>query len=247
MPCRLPADDELLIRWRKLPQPAVPLPPPGLQLTGWRDPFVYRGARSAEPEPAEAAAAHAVHRRHEQQQGGRGEPGGGYRMLLGSGTKERGGALLGYRSPRAGGRSSGSEGSDGHAGSSLAVGWEYTGPVCSVADLAAADLADVSADVADSFGRAAPELGEVWECPLLARLPGGAGSNGNSNGGSANSGSRISAEEAPWLVAVSPYPAKPPNAPSNPVLYWIGRLGSDGTRLEFPEACQPACALHPCC
>ncbi len=168
-------------------------------------------------------------------------------MLLGSGTKERGGALLGYRSPGVGGRSSDSEGSDGPAGSSLAVGWEYTGPVCSVADLAAADLADVSADVADSFGRAAPELGEVWECPLLARLPGGAGSNGSSNGGSANSGSRISAEEAPWLLAVSPYPAKPPNAPSNPVLYWIGRLSSDGTRFELPRDLPARLRPARCC
>ncbi len=35
-------DDDLLIRWRKLEQPFLALPPNHIQLTGWRDPFIYR-------------------------------------------------------------------------------------------------------------------------------------------------------------------------------------------------------------
>ncbi|KAL4419945.1 hypothetical protein ABPG75_007043 [Micractinium tetrahymenae] len=230
-------DDELLIRWRKLPQPAVPLPPPGLQLTGWRDPFVYRGARSAEPEPAEAAAAAAEARQQEQRQDGPGERDGGYRMLLGSGVQGAGGTLLGYRS--GGGSVHGSLGgssggdSNGSASSSLATGWEYAGPVCSVAD-----LADGPADVAGTASWAAHELGEVWECPLLARLPAGAGSMTSGDGGGGDSGS-VGSSDALWLLAVSPYPAKPPHSPSNPVLYWIGRLSEDGTRFDLQSAAGP--------
>ena len=40
--CCLPTDDDLLIRWRKLEQPFLALPPNHIQLTGWRDPFIYR-------------------------------------------------------------------------------------------------------------------------------------------------------------------------------------------------------------
>jgi hypothetical protein len=38
--CAVGADDELLVRWRKVEAPIWPLPPPWLGLTGWRDPFV---------------------------------------------------------------------------------------------------------------------------------------------------------------------------------------------------------------
>ena len=232
----LPTDDDLLVRWRKLPQPAVQLPPPGLRLTGWRDPFVYCGARSAEPEPAAAAAAAAVPRRQEQQAGG-----GGYRMLLGSGVQGRGGALLGYRSTGQSVRSispGDNSGCDSAAGSSLATGWEYAGPVCSVADLAADDLADGPADVAGAASWAAHELGEVWECPQLARFPAGAADN--TSGGAGSTG------EARWLLAVSPYPAKPPHTPSNPVLYWIGSMSEDCNRCELPGRV-PACMCPPLC
>lgn len=33
-------DDELLVRWKKMEVPFLPLPPADLQLTGWRDPYV---------------------------------------------------------------------------------------------------------------------------------------------------------------------------------------------------------------
>ncbi|KAI7843004.1 hypothetical protein COHA_003337 [Chlorella ohadii] len=324
-----PSDDDLQVRWRKLPQAAVPLPPPGLDLTGWRDPFVYSGARSAEPgssgssslEAGAAAAGHGVagaaaaraagaagaaagagpaadgnaaqtpaSQQHGQQPGSR--------MLLGSGMKGAGGALLGYATSFAGTTSgssdsgSGSDGIEEQPSSSLAAGWRYTGPVCSVADLyraaAAADeagdactspatdssltatprsgTAAAGAAAALSPAAAAHELGEVWECPLLAQLPlppssaapaasagaappngsgGSRGSSGGSSGGGSSGGGtgggRVStkSEDAPWLLAVSPYPCKPPNIKSNPVLYWIGGMNAEATRFDLAAASGP--------
>ena len=53
LPCAaalLPAaDDELLVRWRKIESPFLHLPPPDLQLTGWRDPFIFATNTSAAP------------------------------------------------------------------------------------------------------------------------------------------------------------------------------------------------------
>ena len=43
------ADDELLVRWRKIESPFLHLPPPDLQLTGWRDPFIFATNTSAAP------------------------------------------------------------------------------------------------------------------------------------------------------------------------------------------------------
>jgi hypothetical protein len=36
----VPTDDPLLIHWVKEPAPFIGLPPPNMNLTGWRDPFV---------------------------------------------------------------------------------------------------------------------------------------------------------------------------------------------------------------
>jgi len=36
----LPPDDPLLVQWTKDPSPFIGLPPPNMNLTGWRDPFV---------------------------------------------------------------------------------------------------------------------------------------------------------------------------------------------------------------
>lgn len=185
-------------------------------------------------------------------------------MLLGSGIKGAGGALLGYSSSSLGvGSSSGgsssssSSSSSGDKPSSLAAGWHYTGPVCSVADLVRAAMAageDVDAessvpDGASSGGSprgdtagsaavlspaaAAYELGEVWECPLLAQLPPPSHSRSSAAGQGAEQaidGGSSSPGQAPWLLAVSPYPCKPPNVKSNPVLYWIGRMNGEATR-----------------
>lgn len=145
-------------------------------------------------------------------------------MLLGSGIKGAGGALLGYRA--------GLSAADG--GSSLAAGWRYEGPVCSVSDLAAAAAAELEGGgspggspggAAVPAAAAAHELGEVWECPLLARLP-----RARSGGGSGEEAEGEEGEEPLWLLAVSPYPKKPPHHPSNPVLYWVGRMEPGGSR-----------------
>lgn len=43
------AGDELLVRWEKQQTPLLPLPPPGLGLTGWRDPFVLQPGAATLP------------------------------------------------------------------------------------------------------------------------------------------------------------------------------------------------------
>ncbi|KAI3425312.1 hypothetical protein D9Q98_009077 [Chlorella vulgaris] len=240
-------DDEMLVSWRKLAEPAVALPPPGMNLTGWRDPFVYLGAQP--PAVPDGAAADALLEGCEQQvdpavqqqdQGGEQQ----YRMLLGSGVKGRGGALLAYSSSSSSAASlhtgGASDGVSSNSSSSLAQGWRYRGELCSVADLEAAAL-DAGLLSGSSLA-AAHELGEVWECPLLARLPAaaGTGTNGSmlgSTGG--NNGIQESAVRGPWLLAVSPYPVKPPHSPCNPVLYWVGSLDESATRFDVGGASGP--------
>lgn len=94
-------DDELLIRWKKLDNPFLALPPAELDLTGWRDPFVF--VANASPL-----------RGHEHGSGAftETESRPKYRMLMGSGLKGRGGTALVYRS------------------SSLSKGWELEGQLC---------------------------------------------------------------------------------------------------------------------
>lgn len=185
-----------------------------MNLTGWRDPFVYLGAQPAAAGGAGAAAegeTPPLPRQRQKQQ----EEVQGYRMLLGSGIKGDGGALLGYHSNGSGG--TGCSGS-----SSLAEGWQYEGVVCSTADLAAAAAAEVAGGAPASSAAAAVHLGEVWECPLLVPLsPADGATGGGSSGGSG---------EQLWLLAVSPFPVVQRNSPSNPVLYWIGRLSPCGSR-----------------
>ncbi|KAL4855527.1 Acid beta-fructofuranosidase 4 [Chlorella vulgaris] len=76
-------DDELLIRWRKIESPFLHLPPSDLQLTGWRDPFIFSTNTAAAPTPDGFQA-------------------NGYskemRMLIGSGLKGKGGTALVYKS-----------------------------------------------------------------------------------------------------------------------------------------------------
>jgi beta-fructofuranosidase len=40
--CMAIAEDEALLHWRKLPQPVIAAPPPGMQVTGFRDPSPWR-------------------------------------------------------------------------------------------------------------------------------------------------------------------------------------------------------------
>lgn len=50
------ADDELLTRWRKVDAPFLHLPPADLQLTGWRDPYIFTTNTAAAPSELCAAA-----------------------------------------------------------------------------------------------------------------------------------------------------------------------------------------------
>eukprot|EP00775_Hariotina_reticulata_P002344 gene2344-2651_t len=67
-------DDPLLVQWTKDPSPFIGLPPPNMNLTGWRDPFVVE-------RPCEA-------NQHE------------WVVLMGAGIKEVGGATIVYRTQR---------------------------------------------------------------------------------------------------------------------------------------------------
>jgi beta-fructofuranosidase len=40
--CMAIAEDDALLRWRKLPQPVIAAPPPGIEVTGFRDPSPWR-------------------------------------------------------------------------------------------------------------------------------------------------------------------------------------------------------------
>lgn len=62
--------DEELIKWEKNPVAAIPFPPKSLPLTGWRDPFVLP----------------------------RGPTDDSWTMLMGSGIKGQGGAVMIYKS-----------------------------------------------------------------------------------------------------------------------------------------------------
>lgn len=76
--------DDKLISWRKLAHPFIPLPPAHIPLTGWRDPFIFE----------------------------KGGPGKEWTMLIGSGIKGAGGAVMVYKSM------------------ALTAGWQYTGMLC---------------------------------------------------------------------------------------------------------------------
>ena len=64
------ADDDLMMQWKKVPEPILRLPPASSCLTGWRDPFMFR-AGDADNE---------------------------WLMLIGSGIKGKGGTVLKYTS-----------------------------------------------------------------------------------------------------------------------------------------------------
>ena len=40
--CLAYSDDPKLVRWTKLPEPIIPLPPPGMKITGFRDPSAWK-------------------------------------------------------------------------------------------------------------------------------------------------------------------------------------------------------------
>ena len=65
--CLAVSKDDELLTWSKLPEPVIASPPPGLKVTGFRDPVMWREGDS-------------------------------WMLILGSGFKNRGGAILLYRS-----------------------------------------------------------------------------------------------------------------------------------------------------
>jgi sucrose-6-phosphate hydrolase SacC (GH32 family) len=87
------ADDELLVRWDKLQVPFLKLPPKHDMycLTGWRDPFIFYCSS-------------------DKREGGQSDY--KYKMLIGSGVKDKGGTALVYGSAR------------------LEDGWELLGLLC---------------------------------------------------------------------------------------------------------------------
>jgi beta-fructofuranosidase len=46
--CMAIAEDDALLRWRKLPQPVIAAPPPGMEVTGFRDPSPWRDGGSGQ-------------------------------------------------------------------------------------------------------------------------------------------------------------------------------------------------------
>eukprot|EP00803_Ostreobium_quekettii_P007372 evm.model.scf_89.9 EVM.evm.TU.scf_89.9 scf_89:38243-42484(-) len=79
----VPGDDKLR-RWNKMEAPLIPLPPSNMPLTGWRDPFIF-------------------------QSGGNGKD---WIMLMGSGIKGEGGAVLVYTAKQ------------------LSADWQFKGLLC---------------------------------------------------------------------------------------------------------------------
>lgn len=73
--------DELLVRWKKIETPFLPFPPAHMQLTGWRDPFVFTYNTDGVNPPMNGFTPFMEHR-----------------MLIGSGIKGKGGTALIYKS-----------------------------------------------------------------------------------------------------------------------------------------------------
>lgn len=71
--CNDGAGDPTLAMWSKREEPVLPMPPPDMPLVGWRDPFIFEI---------------------------KGKQGNGreWGMLMGSGLKGQGGAIMIYRS-----------------------------------------------------------------------------------------------------------------------------------------------------
>ena len=93
-------NDELLINWKKIEAPFLPLPPAEMELTGWRDPFLF----AHNTLPTGVAGTPLSFRSQDGPQE--------YRILMGSGIKGKGGTALVYRS------------------SDPMKGWELEGTLC---------------------------------------------------------------------------------------------------------------------
>jgi beta-fructofuranosidase len=76
------AEDDALLHWKKLPSPVIPLPPPGVKVTGFRDPCLWREDDMWYPGAP----------------GDRSSSQGWWYLGLGSGERAVGGCVLLYRS-----------------------------------------------------------------------------------------------------------------------------------------------------
>ena len=209
-----PASDPLLTRWRKLDVPVLPLPPPNAGLVGWRDPFVFEA-------PGVNGATE-------------------WAMLLGSGLKGKGGAALIYRAP------------------SLTSGWRYEGTMCEY------DNADTGAmwecpliaklrvrgdggaptppsDVASNIAPFTPRGGSasssvtaadgVADAVAVLKLDGDGNDADAPHGGTASTTTASSPHDHFFCVS--------PDAPTNPVLYWMGAFDAASTRFHVATASGP--------
>jgi sucrose-6-phosphate hydrolase SacC (GH32 family) len=157
----VPADpnDDLLVEWKKVQTPFLPLPPKEMDLTGWRDPFAFSlntfctlsnstsiGNGTGNSTNSTGAMADGESSRNKTEEEDRAmktapldtDPSTSssstspeFRILMGSGIKGKGGTALIYRSR------------------DLMQGWELEGTLC-------------EGTIEDS--------GVVWECPLLVPL-----------------------------------------------------------------------------
>ena len=62
-------EDPKLVTWQKAEKPLIALPPPDMPLVGWRDPYIFEVGDGTRP----------------------------WKMLMGSGLKGQGGAVMIYR------------------------------------------------------------------------------------------------------------------------------------------------------
>jgi sucrose-6-phosphate hydrolase SacC (GH32 family) len=195
--------DAHLGAWAKRAAPAIPhapVPPGGAGLAGFRDPFVFQ----------------------------RWGAGGGthpWRLVIGSGHKGGRGCLLAYAS------------ADPDPG---APGWVFEGVLCGGEGVAVGRGGEVEATAAEAGAGSPPsaaaalsldavDVGEMWECPFIVRLPVVSDSDG---GGGA-------CVRAFTLVCVSPYPHRRPRCagagtrPTNPPIFWLCEEGEerDGGRV----------------
>ncbi|KAK9810230.1 hypothetical protein WJX72_007025 [[Myrmecia] bisecta] len=209
--------DPTMATWVKGTEPVIATPPPDMPLVGWRDPFIFEI---------------------------KGKQGNGHEwgMLMGSGTKGRGGAVMVYRS------------------SSLATGWRYDGMLCEADTVDTGAMwecpllvkLDVRPDhpkpisigagglrrVSDGYNNNINNFREVGQ---TVHKPAGTSANGNgaspahsvdyspSQNGSNNG------QDQPYthLLCVSP------DAPTNPVLYWLGNYDEENTKFLLEDAKGP--------
>jgi len=209
--CAVPdPSDPTLSTWTKLPTPILALPPANAPLVGWRDPFIFETAG----------------------RGGAAEWG----MLLGSGFKGRGGTALIYRA------------------ATLTSEWRYEGTLCE------ADTADTGAmwecpliarlvkrEEEGAAATTAPPPAGPLASNIAPFAPGSAAAAAGAADAAAAAVAGLSLEAAAADYGEAPAPSPPhdhffcvsPDAPTNPVLYWMGGFDAAATRFDLATASGP--------